>query len=201
MKEHERQNPSQLDDVELLVRLDSADKAKDGRYVRSLLDGAKNRGLLIWFSLHSKSSVARLQFALGRLPHERLPAILESVTQPEHVSKLGLQGAVLEEVDRRKTDEQITDAARKRAKTVPFNGDIHFVKELMERLQSRANETIPDEHRRVVAIMLVKTLTEEKPEDTTAEKLVTALPTWIVMAKDVADDAWQPTPKNSFEGQ
>jgi hypothetical protein len=191
MTEHKTQNLSQMDDVELLVRLDSADRVKDGGYLRALLDEAKNRGLVISFSLHSKSNVPQLQLALGRLALEHLRAILASVTQSEHESKIGLQGAVLLEIDQRKTDQQLVDVARTHAmKNIPFNGDLYFVEKLVERLKSRANETIPDaKHERLVGIMLVKALAQEKPEDTTADKLVASLPKWIEFARQAAEDA------------
>jgi hypothetical protein len=126
VNEDTKPNISRLDDVELMVRYDSVEDRDGSDYAREPKSEVKNRGVLMPMS--SRSGASRLELVLGRLTQEQLNAILESVTQPEHVSNVGLQGAVLVEIERREAGRKLIAAARARAKSsVPFNGGLYLV--------------------------------------------------------------------------
>jgi hypothetical protein len=96
------ENVSDFGDVGLLVRLDSADSAKQTpEYVHALIDEAKRRGLLASALISANSPSRKGEFTLSSLSSEKLKAIPGLVTRPDYTSYMGLHDAVLKEFEER----------------------------------------------------------------------------------------------------
>jgi hypothetical protein len=97
------ENVSTLDDVVLLVRLDSADTAtQTPKYVQALIDEAKRRGLFVLSPISPSNPHGRREFTISSLSTEKLRAILTLVTRNGFTSRLDLQNAVQHEIEERK---------------------------------------------------------------------------------------------------
>jgi hypothetical protein len=95
---------SELDDVGLLVRLDSVDPAAQApESLKALIKEAKGRGIVVSLppAEHPNSPWGRMEFTLSCLPTQDLRAISEQVTRSSHKSCMGLHDAVLKEFEER----------------------------------------------------------------------------------------------------
>lgn len=122
------ENVSTLDNVGLLVRLNSANATTQSpEYVGKLIDEAKQRGLLVSLSVSPKTPIGREEFRLSSLPYEDLGKILALVTRPDHMNYMGLHEAVLKEGEERtpskaKNGDMICFPKERRARITIENG-------------------------------------------------------------------------------